>query len=928
MIRPLACMVPFTAESSAALMLWATLFACSSVVSAADFLLIDDFEYADAAEAAEHWRSAEGSPPVQIMARPTPTGTTALTLPCDFSRQRRNDRVVYDRDVDLDLVDYGTIVFDFYAQDPAPIRGGTLYFRSGNGWYGAGFGIQRGWNQIRLGKGAFRSEGSPAGWDRVDRVRIAIWKSRDLDTVCAVDYLHARGESLVVVAGRSRGSDAQATRETAERVGDLLDAAGIPHGIHSSDDVIAGALQGRRLAIFAYSPGMEDQEAARVREFVDSGGRAIFFYSIRRDLAEMLGVADTAYRSRRRPGEFDQVVFDTEAVVGLPESIHQASWNITAARPAGHNARVIGWWQDGQGNRGQPAVIVSDRGAFMGHILTGEDLGAKQDFLLAMIGHFEPDAWRHAAHHAVAGAVRVGPFKERAELEAFLQRRAPATPHPDRIQGLWQRAQADAATMMQLLDEQRYQDVITRSARVRDSLAGAYVLAHRPRDGEFRAVWNHSGTGDMDSWDDAMRALSEAGFNAVVPNMWWGGVAHYASELLPRSATFREKGDQIAQAVEAGKRYGIEVHPWKVNYRLGNAPREFVRQMREAGRLQMTRGGEVTEWLCPSHPKNQQLEIDAMVEVARNYDVDGVHFDYIRYPGEDSCYCEGCHERFEAHVGQTIRDWPSDAHRGDWADAYRDWRCEQIDLVVRETARQVRDIKPHVKISAAVFSGYPGTKRSIGQDWVRWCREGWLDFVCPMNYTTIDSSFESMTAGQMGHLQGAVPLYTGIGHWRISDEQAIGQAEISRRLGADGFILFNMGAVLGQRGLPKFGRAMTSSPTVGPHNAPVIRFHSSEDDDRPVPMVSGQTMTLDVTMVGLGDHRRPATAVQGSLQVEDRYGRVQSVLTDLPEVGESVSITIPRQSGTFRVGAAGELTFVDGSTQRFLVRSRPYRFNE
>ncbi|TVS19164.1 MAG: hypothetical protein EA424_09270 [Planctomycetaceae bacterium] len=926
MTRPLACTLPFAALSA-----WTTLFAWSSVVAAdvaADVLVIDDFEYADASAAGEQWRIAEDSTPVQVMSRPTPTGTTALKLPCDFSRQRRNDRVVYDRDVDLDLVEYGTIVFDFYAQDPAPVRGGTLYFRSGDGWYGAGFGIQRGWNRIRLGKGAFRSEGSPAGWDRVDRVRIAIWKSRDLDTVCAIDHLHARSESIVVVAGRSGTADAQATRDTAERVGDLLDAAGIPHGIHSSDDVIAGALQGRRLAIFAYSPGMEDQEADQVREFVDAGGRVVFFYSIRRDLADMLGLSDTAYRSRQRPGEFDHVVFDTGSVSGLPERIFQASWNITIARPTDHNARVIGWWQDAKGNRGEPAVIVSDRGAFMGHILTGEDLGAKQDFLLALIGHFEPDAWQYAAHHAVTGAVRVGPFTERAELEAFLQRRAPETPHPGQIRKLWQRAEADAATMMQLLDDQRYQDVITRSAQVRNSLAEAYVLAHRPRDGEFRAVWNHSGTGDLASWDDAMRALSEAGFNAVVPNMWWGGVAHYASDLLPRSATFREKGDQIAQAVEAGKRYGIEVHPWKVNYRLGNTTREFTRQMRQAGRLQRKVNGEVTEWLCPSHPENQQLEIDTMVEVARNYDVDGVHFDYIRYPGEDSCYCDGCRERFEADLGQTVQDWPNDCYRGDLADAFRDWRCEQINTVVRETARQVRAIKPHVKISAAVFSGYPGTKRSIGQDWVHWCREGWLDFVCPMNYTTIDSSFQSMTAGQMGHLQGAVPLVTGIGHWRISDEQAIGQAEISRQSGSDGFILFNMGAVLGQRGLPKFGQAMTSTPASPPHNGPVIRFHSSVDDDQPVSVVPGQAMTLEVSMVGLGEHRRPATAVQGRLQVEDPYGQVLSVLMDLPEVGESVSLTIPRQSGTFRVGAMGELTFDDGSTQRFLVRSRPYRFTE
>jgi hypothetical protein len=598
------------------------------------------------------------------MPRQTALGTTALVLPCDFTRERRNERAVFDRNVELDLVRYGSIGFDFYAEDPSPIRGGTLYFRSGKGWYGAGFGIERGWNRISLGKGAFRTEGDPAGWHRVDGVRIAVWKSRDIDTVCAVDQLHARSESIVVVSGRDVGSEAQAARETAERVGDLLAAAGVPHGIHSRNDVLAGALQGRRLAIFAYSPGMEDQEVERIREFVNEGGRIILFYTLRNDVAALLGLSGTAFRSRERPGQFDQVVFDTRAVAGLPERIVQGSWNVTIAKPADHNARVIGWWQDAQGKRGEPAVLLSDRGAFMGHILTGEDLGPKQDFLLALVGHFEPSAWQDAAQHALSGAVRVGPFTELAELEAFLKQRGPKTPHSSQIDTHWQQAQAQAATMTELLADKRYQEVIARAAGVRQSLSEAYVLAHRPRDGEFRAVWNHSGTGDLASWDDAMRALSRAGFNAVVPNMWWGGVAHYASDLLPRSKTFEEKGDQIAQAVEAGKRYGVQVHPWKVNYRLGNTTREFTQQMRQAGRLQVNVGGEGTEWLCPSHPDNQQLEIDSMVEVARNYDVDGVHFDYIRYPGEESCYCDGCRERFEAHLGRAVQDWPRDCHRG------------------------------------------------------------------------------------------------------------------------------------------------------------------------------------------------------------------------------------------------------------------------
>ena len=46
--------------------------------------------------------------------------------------------------------------------------------------------------------------------------------------------------------------------------------------------------------------------------------------------------------------------------------------------------------------------------------------------------------------------------------------------------------------------------------------------------------------------------------------MLWGGSAHYASDLLPRSETFEKYGDQLEQCCAAAKKHGLEVHVWKV----------------------------------------------------------------------------------------------------------------------------------------------------------------------------------------------------------------------------------------------------------------------------------------------------------------------------------------------------------------------------
>ncbi|GAH52104.1 unnamed protein product, partial [marine sediment metagenome] len=76
--------------------------------------------------------------------------------------------------------------------------------------------------------------------------------------------------------------------------------------------------------------------------------------------------------------------------------------------------------------------------------------------------------------------------------------------------------------------------------------------------------------------------------------------------------------------------------------------KEFKVRMKAQGRTQVNYNGSSNDrWLCPSHPDNRKLEIESMLEVARKYDVDGLHFDYIRYPGKEGCFCKGCRLRFE-----------------------------------------------------------------------------------------------------------------------------------------------------------------------------------------------------------------------------------------------------------------------------------------
>jgi uncharacterized lipoprotein YddW (UPF0748 family) len=880
---------------------------------AAEVKVIDDFEYADAAALQQAWVPYQTSPPASFVDHDSQGGRRALALVCSFTKPDFN-RAVYDRTVDLDLSRYGTLTFDFYAKDPDIIQGCTLYFHTGEGWYGCGFAAPDGWQHISLGKGSFNPEDKPGSWATVDSIRICAWKGETRDTLCAIDNLEARTEDVALIRGTpDAGNEVNTAQAQFDQLQTHLTAVDIPFGVLTDEDVEAGALAAYKVAVFGYSPEQSDALADAVCQFIAAGGKVIDFYSIHPRIAQALGLGELLYRKPQTTGEFARVVFDQAALQGLPATIEQDSWNMTEPHPNAANARVIGWWQNPAGDRTGSAVVVSDTGAYMAHVLTPGDDDAKRLFVVSLLGHFVPAVWQTAAQSALGGALRTGPFTNRVGLQQYLTEVGPRTGSADFILQKLQEADAAQQRADSLMADGQYAAVLTEAAALRQALSAAYFRAHTPRDGEFRAVWNHSGTGDCGTWDEAMRRLAEANFNAVVPNMWWGGIAYYDSKILPHAPVVAEQGDQIALAVAAGHKYGIEVHPWKVNWNLDNAPEDFVAQMRAEGRLQHNHSGGEIRWLCPSHPANFQLELDTMLEVVRNYDVDGVHFDYIRYPDGDSCYCDGCRERFQADTGLKVENWPADVWDGPLRQPYRDWRCEQITRLVKATYEEAHKLKPAIKISAAVWGEYPAVKDLIGQDWLKWVKNGWLDFVCPMDYSAGDRYFDALVGRQVGMVGGAIPLYAGIGQFIIPDDQVAGQIEMARHRGADGFILFNMGLGLATRTLPALVQGLTSAPACLPHNAPLFAFETPTGD-----ATSGR---VEVTVLSAGEHRQAVAGLSGEVQLQDLDGGVVQKLGEMPPVGRSLQVSLPAREGRFRVAVAGELQFADGSRQPFLRRS-------
>lgn len=318
-----------------------------------------------------------------------------------------------------------------------------------------------------------------------------------------------------------------------------------------------------------------------------------------------------------------------------------------------------------------------------------------------------------------------------------------------------------------------------KTVRMRDTIA---ALSPGPAN-EFRAFWCHSPDGMPGmTWDESVKYLKDSGFNALLVNLAWGGWARF------------DKFDEIKAAC---RKYGVKMHVWKVCWHMWwKGPEEVLAPIERAGRCAVGADGFRERWLCPNDAANRKLEADLFAELAKS-GPDGVHFDYIRYPDANRCFCERCRALFEKRIGRKVDGWPQSVRTdAALAEAWNDFRRETITSFVREVSRRVRAEAPGVELSAAVLRNPVLSRNGVAQDWTAWCAEGLLDFICPMDYIDSPRTFESTVARQK-ELVGKVRLYPGIGlsadgaDRTTRTRRTAEQIQKVRELGLSGFVIFN-----------------------------------------------------------------------------------------------------------------------------------------
>jgi uncharacterized lipoprotein YddW (UPF0748 family) len=372
----------------------------------------------------------------------------------------------------------------------------------------------------------------------------------------------------------------------------------------------------------------------------------------------------------------------------------------------------------------------------------------------------------------------------------------------------------------------------------------------------YRAFWVDTYNTRLNNAADVTTIVERAkgaNANAVFVQVRRRGDAWYlrGREPRPEGVSFDANFDPLAEVLSQAHAAGLEVHAfvvvgaiWNQNTLPSHGEHVFnAHGFTPAGprsgadnwltRTRLPDGGYIGSggyrfgsdyWLDFGHPEAATYTVNLLLDLVRNYDIDGLHLDRLQYPelsgpaaeggGASVGYNEVSLQRFRARYGRPADSDPA-ADDPEWSD----WRREQITALMRRIYVNVVAIKPRVKISVgAIATGNaPGSDGSwfatdayarVYQDWRKWTEDGILDIAIPLIFrpehlSAEAEAFAGWTAWTRGH-QYQRQAVIGIGSYLNSIEGTIRQIRSAFEAGSgsngagsnplDGVVLYSMGA--------------------------------------------------------------------------------------------------------------------------------------
>ncbi len=375
--------------------------------------------------------------------------------------------------------------------------------------------------------------------------------------------------------------------------------------------------------------------------------------------------------------------------------------------------------------------------------------------------------------------------------------------------------------------------------------AGARAQARATAPLEIRALWVlRSSLTTPASIATLVHTAHDQGFNTLLVQVRGRADAYYITDVEPRApdlARQPESFDPLATLLAEARASGIRVHAWVSLNLVSSAvelpespdhliyrhpqwlmiPRAIAQDVARLDPGNPAYIGKIARWVrgesetveglysTPLQPDAAAYTEHLIADLARRYDLDGIHLDYARFPNQQFDYSRFSIAEFRADIrprmaadarreldAQETNDlfaYP-DRFPAEWA-AFRRARLTALIAGVRQAVRTAR---PAAMVTAAVFPDSQDAFDERLQDWRGWLGAHLIDAVAPMAYTQESARFAEQIAAARD-IAGGGAVWAGIGAYRLTPAQTIENIQAARRLGTAGFVLFSYDSLTGPK---------------------------------------------------------------------------------------------------------------------------------
>jgi uncharacterized lipoprotein YddW (UPF0748 family) len=141
-------------------------------------------------------------------------------------------------------------------------------------------------------------------------------------------------------------------------------------------------------------------------------------------------------------------------------------------------------------------------------------------------------------------------------------------------------------------------------------------------------------------------------------------------------------------------------------------------------------------FLEPGDPRVRGELAGVIEETLRAHpDLDGIQFDYVRYPDKNPAYGYTAMNigRFKKATGLKKINESS--------PAWKDWKRSQVTETLEVFVKKARSLNPGIKVSVTGCLPFQRAYYEAFQDWPFWLKAGLVDFVTIMDYSPDRAEF-------------------------------------------------------------------------------------------------------------------------------------------------------------------------------------------